>query len=424
MNKSFSRAVIASMFMMLIASIVISCAGTAGGIGGGSDTALSVSLPDNRALWSKSEVQFFTVTISSSSYKETKSAAGGETITFSSIPVGIYNVNAIGKNSKGDITAKGTTTVEIIEGENTSTTVVLKRLECCTVTFHSKDASGNSVVYATKTVTQDYTVVAPAGANVGGQTFSFWTDTDGGTTPFDFTTPISRDIDLYAAFDAGLSDTIEISAANLSTVTAGLLSACASLGGGTVTFKVTDMTNSDVAAVKTLISNNSTVNFALEMTGSSFTSIATDSAFSSLNNLISVVLPDTITDLTGGYMFGYCQNLTSVTLPSGITSIPHNLFIACSSITGIVIPAGVNTIGSNAFTTNSTSTTISFADTTGTWRVVSPSTDYDDVNAFVNDAAVDDQTMTTSLLLSSPSAYGNSSQATILGLYGTGWSKN
>ncbi len=190
------------LFVLGILSLfAVSCAGTAGGGIDLEDTALSVMLPGNKALWDVSDVQVFTVTISSKSYKDTKTAPGGNTITFSNIPVGHYNIEAIGKNNNGDLTAKGSAEVDVVENVNSSVTVKLSRLDYYTVTFDLEGGTGN---ISEQKVTTGYTAKRPDNPTNSDPLYHFvgWTlvlkDNIADCVLYDFATPVNGDITLHA----------------------------------------------------------------------------------------------------------------------------------------------------------------------------------------------------------------------------------
>ena len=173
--------------------------------GGGDleETGLSVRLPTTRsAQWNISDVEIFTVTIKSSSYKDTKTASQGETITFSNIPVGHYYVDALGKKSSGEITAKGTAEVDVVADQTSSAEVHMGRLNYCTVTFDRNVMDGPAPAQpASQNVTEGYTAIKPANPTATGKTFSYWSISDSSPTPYDFSTPVNSDITLYAIWD-------------------------------------------------------------------------------------------------------------------------------------------------------------------------------------------------------------------------------
>ena len=183
---------------LLLSTAFISCAGGAGSPKGSDsgETSLSVRLPGSKALYDKDDIVTFTVTISSGSYSNTKTAGKGETMTFSNIPAGTYTVTAYGKVADGSVAAKCVTSVQIIAGENTSTTIRLQRLDYYVVTFRNEDVS----VISQQNVTTGYTVPKPAAPTKTGYNFSGWRTSATATTSFDFNTAITADTDLIATF--------------------------------------------------------------------------------------------------------------------------------------------------------------------------------------------------------------------------------
>ncbi len=61
-----------------------------------------------------------------------------------------------------------------------------------------------------------------------------------------------------------------------------------------------------------------------------------------------IVIPDGVT-VIGEIAFRNCTTLTSVTIPSTVTSIGKGVFQNCTNLTSIVIPESVTSIGANAF---------------------------------------------------------------------------
>lgn len=188
----------------LLSMALFSCAGGAGGSSGGSEaTSLALKLPNTgaqRTLYEKDDIVSFTVTISSGTFTSTKTANRGETMLFSDLPAGVYSVKAYGKIANGSIAAKCETSVTIVAGETTTTTLRLQRLDWYTVTFKDDDEA-HSVLSSAK-VTTGYPVTVPSDpASTVGHTFSYWGTTANATTSFDFNTPITSDIDLYAVYN-------------------------------------------------------------------------------------------------------------------------------------------------------------------------------------------------------------------------------
>ena len=188
---------------LLLSTTVISCAGGAGSPKGteAEGTALAIKLPDTaKTLYNKEDIVSFTVTVSSGSFTSTKSANKGETMLFSNLPVGNYNVKAYGKTASGAVAAKCETSVTIVAGETTTTTLHLTRLDHWTVTFLNEDGS----TLSTQDISDGYTATKPADPSPSaGKQFSFWTadaSPSESSTPFSLNTPITGDITLKPVF--------------------------------------------------------------------------------------------------------------------------------------------------------------------------------------------------------------------------------
>ncbi len=203
--KSLKAVLFSALFLsfLLLNTTFISCAGGASGPKGSEaeGTALAIKLPDTaKTIYNKEDIVSFTVTVSSGSFTSTKSANKGETMLFSNLPVGNYSVKAYGKTSRGAVAAKCETSVTIVAGETTTTTLHLSRLEHWTVTFMNADGSELS----TQDISDGYTVAKPADpAPSAGMAFSFWTADATATetsTPFSFNTPITDNITLKPVF--------------------------------------------------------------------------------------------------------------------------------------------------------------------------------------------------------------------------------
>ena len=167
-------------------------------------SSLCVHMPATRATYAVSDAELFTVAIDSSAYSSSKSCGQGKSLTFSNIPVGHYAVTAYGKKSNGTIVAKGSASVDIEAGTTKDVTIALSRLSYWTVKFHSYTAESPSsyVEISSVEVTDGLTVAKPSNPLWAGHSFSYWTDTSGGTTNFNFGSPIHADTSLYAVFDA------------------------------------------------------------------------------------------------------------------------------------------------------------------------------------------------------------------------------
>ena len=201
------------LFCTFLCTAFISCAGGAGSPkgSGAEGTSLAIRLPNTGAktLYEKDDIVTFTVTISSGSYNSTKSANKGETMLFSNMPAGDYSVKAYGKTSTGAVAAKCETSVRIVSGETTTTTLHLSRLNHWTVKFLDNDGSE---IFSPQEVSDGYTASKPADPTRTGYDFVGWrTGTISGsgatatvtlaTTDYVFDTEVTSDFTLYAKWE-------------------------------------------------------------------------------------------------------------------------------------------------------------------------------------------------------------------------------
>lgn len=229
----------------LLSMALFSCAGGAGGSSGGAEeTSLAIKIPSNavRTLYEKEDIQSFTVTISSGSFTSTKSASRGETMMFSNLPAGEYSVKAYGKTSRGAVAAKCETSVTIVAGETTTTTLRLQRLDWYTVTFKDDDESTITSVQ----VSSGYPVTPPSDpASTEGHTFAYWGTTLNAESSFDFNTPITADgITLYAVYsEINYTVTIDYNGGKVGTASSTTLQV--RLGGSVPADEVVEPTRED-----------------------------------------------------------------------------------------------------------------------------------------------------------------------------------
>lgn len=225
----------------LLSVILFSCAGGAGGGGaGGEATSLCVQLPGTveRAASQYEKVdsnfQTFTVTIDSSSYKATKSCGSGETLKFENIPVGHYDVVAFAKRADGNVTAKGTASVDIEADVTKTVKITLHRLDYHTVTFHY-GSGGTGAALLPKEVSDGYPVSKPTGDfNEEGATFSYWGTSSTATDEFNWNTPITADLDLYAIYNVtAYTVTFNFNGGHIGGTEAGAASSTTSVSHGT-----------------------------------------------------------------------------------------------------------------------------------------------------------------------------------------------
>lgn len=368
--------------LSLALSLFISCAGGAGGGGGSAGdeaTSLSIQLPttieNSGSALSRSSTQYakidsnfetFTVTITSSSYKATKSCGRGETLTFSNIPVGHYDVVALAKKADGAVTAKGTATVDVEADVTKTVTITLTRLYYHTVTFQSKriDNNPNSGSYMqpvdytfTQEVSDGYTAVKPANPTLTGKTFSFWSISPDSLTPFSFNTAITDDITLYAQFDVAHYTIDEFLAATDFGTT--------SSASSPYKIKLTDVTDNNISQLKAKIYGNETsgdmenVYITLDLSECTGLTTIPSSAFSGLTvrwndeveehrgSLVGITLPDTITRIESTAFFQ--SDLKTINIPEGVTFIGESAFNAARLTGELRLPSTLTTVVSGAF---------------------------------------------------------------------------
>lgn len=287
--------------------LFVSCAGGAGG--GSSEstaTSLCVRMPTTRATYTYavSDVEIFTVSISSSSYSSTKSCGQGESLTFANIPVGHYSVTAYGKTASGNIAAKGTTSVDVEANITKQVSIKLSRLEY----YAATDATSFS-----GTVEQ---FLATEFAN-----------TSSATSPYPIT--------ITGVTNANLASIVNH------------LSEFSVLGD-------------DGYYSKELYSN-------LTLSGDGLTEIpasmfSTSTGKYSNGKIMAINLPDSVTKIGNSAFYGMSK-LASITLPSNLEEIGQSAFAYMGSSSGvgvaITLPASVKKIYVNAFSSsNLTSLTV------------------------------------------------------------------
>lgn len=143
--------------------------------------------------------------------------------------------------------------------------------------------------------------------------------------PYDFNTPVTEDIKLYALWRTEFTFDIVTSSE-----------------GATCTVTGYNGTDTDITIPS-------------EYEGLSVTAIA-PSAFASWSsrggsryvNLTSVIIPDTITEI-GDEAFKDCGPLISVTLSSTVKKIGNGVFSGCSNLTNISLPESLETLGNQVF---------------------------------------------------------------------------
>ena len=365
--KDSLKAFLFTVIALIAGSMLfVSCAGGAGG--GSSEstaTSLCVRMPTTRATYAVSDVEIFTVSISSSSYSSTKSCGQGESLTFANIPVGHYSVTAYGKTALGNIAAKGTTSVDVEANITKEVSIKLSRLDFYMVTFKTVDGS----TYTTQKVTAGYTATKPA--NPSSATlpapFSFWATSATATTAFSFATPITSDITLYAVCGATTAAT-----SFSGTVEQFLATEFANTSSATSPYPITitGVTNDNLDDIidhlREFSTSDGTKRLWCELTlsGADLTEIY-GNAFGGtvcIKYITKLRLPDSVIKINGSAFAG-CENLCDLELPASVEEIGGEAFYSLGSASGvgvaITLPASVKKIYSDTFSSsNLTSLTV------------------------------------------------------------------
>ncbi len=174
-----------------------------------------------------------------------------------------------------------------------------------------------------------------------GYTFVGWyTSNDDGETlldKFDFTTPITSDITLYAKFVKGYTASRAVK-----------LIASLTTEGPHDIIVAGKITSDDISNIKTALKENTVAKINLDLSGTTGLTSIGDSAFSACEGLTSIVIPSSVTSI-GDSAFRICGGLTSVEILGSVTSIGTYAFCGCSSLATITSPASVTSIGDYAF---------------------------------------------------------------------------
>ena len=199
------------------------------------------------------------------------------------------------------------------------------------------DSRGGSEV-ARQTVEVGNRVTKPTEPTKKGANFDGWY-LEGDTEEYDFSTPVVKNMMLYAkwVYDK------EISPENVKGIFEGVAK------GETVALKVTgEWTEANMKLLKNELLKNEGIKIRLDLSSTAVTSIG-EYAFESCDSLASIDLPASLTSI-GGYAFEFCDSLASIDLSStALTSIGDRAFFDCDSLESIDLPASIETIGNNAF---------------------------------------------------------------------------
>jgi len=332
----------------------------------------------------------------------------GETKSFSLAP-GVYTFQAKAFYN-GDLMAEGSVERTIRSGVNTAVIIPMGELpnleSTFTVTFNS---NGGGTVPA-QTVNPDEQAIRPTDPIWLGFTFDDWYSDSGLTTTYNFSTPITGNITLYARWDLIIPLTttstidlylaeyviggntvddpvylpMEINLGNMTQASSGWrqlleaigaagkfinldLSAC-SMNGTEFNPDNTIATGKNMIvsmvvpddSLSTALGNSSTTpifrhfNFLKSIIGTNITTLGAY-AFCNLTSLTEFELP-MLTSISTDAFYG-CTNLVMSSLPTGLISIGDYAFYNCNSLDLNSLPTGLISIGDRAFT-NCTSLTL------------------------------------------------------------------
>ncbi len=165
-----------------------------------SSSSLILSLPKSeRAAFSSEEVERYNISIFGfgTEYSESKTAKPGDAVEFSELEADDYQLTISGFVGETKV-ASGSSQATVTEAATTHVQVQMKWLrEKFTVTFETGDGS----LVSEQTVIEENCALEPDSPTLENYTFEGWfTDSDL-TGKFDFTTPITSDITLYAKWE-------------------------------------------------------------------------------------------------------------------------------------------------------------------------------------------------------------------------------
>jgi len=178
--------------------------------------------------------------------------------------------------------------------------------------------------------------------------YDWFIDDDVTPAKFDFDTPITNDITIYARWAVGGSIVdnkfIYDRTSEHVIVPHGVKEITYLNFDGTNKLKTISLPNSIKSIGAYAFLNSSLTSITIP---TSVTSIG-DHAFYRCSGLTSISIPNSVAHV-GDYAFAVCSGLTSITIPSSITSIGSYTFSNCTRLTNIAIPNSVTSIGDAAF---------------------------------------------------------------------------
>lgn len=230
------------------------------------------------------------------------------------------------------------------------------------------DTQGGSKV-ETAAVVEGSKVTVPADPTKAGYKFAGWYADKEYTKAYDFNTPVTKDVTLFAKWEKEETPSTEKpsteapstekpSTEQPTTQTPTTQATPAAVGTTTKTsvgtYKVTASSASKKTVAFTKAASKSvkkvTIPSTVTVNGVSYkvTKIA-DNAFSGCKKMTKVTIPSTVTEI-GASSFKNCTKLTSVTIPKNVTKIGKNAFSGDKKLKTVTIKSTkVKTIGKNAF---------------------------------------------------------------------------
>ena len=228
--------------------------------------------------------------------------------------------------------------------------LALVLLMCCLVACTSQTVSfktnGGTQIQSVK-VDKGNCIDEPTQPTREGYTFDGWYIDSDFEEEFDFTTPIDKNVTLYAKWTSELKYTLS-SDELYYTVT----------GVNTPKDSYSILAEYQGKPVKEI--GDDAFRYCDNLTSITIPDSVTrirSGVFEGCDNLTSIEIPDSVTGIGDGAFYG-CDNLTSVKLPNRITRIESRVFSNCSNLTSITIPNSVMVIAGYAFNGCSSITSI------------------------------------------------------------------
>ena len=213
----------------------------------------------------------------------------------------------------------------------------LENEETFTITFNS--LGGSSV--ESQSVEKNSNATRPDEPTKDGYVFVGWyTSTDDGDSlevEFNFETPITSHITLYAKFVIPYT-------ANTVVETINSLVA----GGPYDIVVVGQVSTTTISNIKTALNKNTEAKVNLDLSRTSGLTSIGEEAFYNCRSLTSINIPESVTSI-GEEAFYNCSSLTAINIPESVTSIDRCAFYNCSSLTSINIPESVTSIEKSTF---------------------------------------------------------------------------